>query len=86
MVSTKSLAGVFAVAAFVLTVLSVISLSLYMGSLRQKCIKMPEPGNWSSDWFLGLTENFTDDVPFDFFHHVNMRGMMTIVMMMMIKI
>lgn len=73
MKSTKSLAGVFVLAAFVLTVLTVLSLGLYMGSLRQKCVKWAAPGNWSNDWYHDSSDNNTDDVSFDFFHHVNLQ-------------
>lgn len=78
MTSVKSLAGVFGLAVFILIVLSVCTLCLYMGSLRQKCIKWPVSGNLSSDW---SDSNSLSDYnnTFDFHQHVNDPGMITMV-------
>lgn len=74
--SMRSLASVFALLGFVLTVLSVVSMTLYMGSLRQKCVKWPVSGNLSDyDYAGNLTDTHYDY--FDFHSHVNDLGRMT---------
>lgn len=83
MISVKSLAGVFALAAFILIVLSVFTLCFFMGSLRQKCIKWSVPGNWSYDWSDSVSNNHSDYDAFDFLQYVNDRGKLT--RMMMVK-
>lgn len=80
MSSIKSLVGVFALAACILTVLSVCTLCLYMGTLRQKCIKWPVPGNSSDAWSKSDSYNHSDGDEFNFHHHVNNYGMMMMMM------
>lgn len=76
--SLRGLAGVFALTAFVLSVLSVIGLQLFMGTLRHKCIKLPTQGNQS---FLNYDySDNTEIILFDYTRHVQDPGM---TMMMM---
>lgn len=76
--SVWRLAGVFALTAFVLSVLSAIGLQLFMGTLRHKCIKLPKStqGNQS---FLNYdySDNDTEIFLFNYVQHVQDPGMTT---------
>lgn len=82
----RKLAGVFALTAFVLCVLSLIGLQVFMGTLRQKCIKLPTQGNQSSLSY-SYSDNNNETILFDYIRHVQDPGMTTTTttMMMMMK-
>lgn len=85
--SLGRLAGVFALTVFVLSVLSVIGLQVFMGTLRHKCIKMPTQENQSSLNY-DYSDNNTEIILFDYHRHVQDPGMtatVTVMMMMMMK-
>ncbi|KAK2842853.1 hypothetical protein Q5P01_013053 [Channa striata] len=65
--SVKRLAGVFVLMMFGLSILSLIGLQFFIGSLRNKCIMMPLPGNLTDiSWATSYSGNNTGNMDFVF--------------------
>ncbi|XP_041087621.1 sodium channel protein type 4 subunit alpha B-like [Polyodon spathula] len=58
--SVKKLADVMILTVFCLSVFALIGLQLFMGNLRQKCVKWPPPINdtWVANGYLGGNDSF----------------------------
>uniref|UniRef100_A0A4W6C478 EF-hand domain-containing protein n=1 Tax=Lates calcarifer TaxID=8187 RepID=A0A4W6C478_LATCA len=69
--SVKRLAGVIVLTALSLSVLAVIGLQVFMGSLRQKCVIMPLLGNLTDIDLTGYHDNETGSSDFNFYKYIN---------------
>ncbi|XP_031414294.1 sodium channel, voltage-gated, type I-like, alpha isoform X2 [Clupea harengus] len=61
--SVKKLADVMILTVFCLSVFALIGLQLFMGNLKQKCVRMPNPSNYTESKIL--IENMTKTITLD---------------------
>uniref|UniRef100_A0A8C4GZQ0 Sodium channel protein n=1 Tax=Dicentrarchus labrax TaxID=13489 RepID=A0A8C4GZQ0_DICLA len=68
--SVKKMVDVMILTVFALAVFALVGLQLFMGNLRQKCVRWPIDTNETAFEFFNATDTFNDTITFNFIEYI----------------